>query len=142
MTTAAVLPRRTTTAQQRRLTLVGLLVVELVLFALLATRLVQVRDVEDRREIVGDVETIHFRREVAGDPGVVVLLALGLVAPALSGRLRREPVLLVATQAVIVGLTMFVLWPLGQVFVEGFRAGPLAEGFSLLQFERLLETPM
>jgi iron(III) transport system permease protein len=35
-----------------------------------------------------------------------------------------------------------VLWPLGQVFVEGFKAGPLAGGFSLLQFERLLETPM
>jgi len=35
-----------------------------------------------------------------------------------------------------------VAWPLAQVFGEGFRAGQGAEGFSLAQFEKLLETPM
>jgi iron(III) transport system permease protein len=128
--------------RQRRLAFALLIVVELLLFAWLATRLVQVQVVEDRRELVGEVETIHFRREVVGDPVLVALLGLGLAAPFLSRRMRREPVLLVALQAAILSLTVFVLWPLGQVFGHGFRAGPLATGFSLLQFERLLETPM
>ncbi|MGH2628366.1 MAG: ABC transporter permease, partial [Anaerolineales bacterium] len=35
----------------------------------------------------------------------------------------------------------FVLWPLAQVFVEGFKAAQGARGFSLAQFERLLATP-
>jgi iron(III) transport system permease protein len=129
-------------ARQRRLAFAVLVVVELLLFALLVARLVQVQVVEDRRELVGDMETIHFRREVVGDPPLAVLLGLGLAVPFLSPRLRREPALLVALQAGILSLTVFVLWPLGQVFAHGFRAGPLATGFSLLQFERLLETPM
>jgi iron(III) transport system permease protein len=136
------LPRAWPVARQRRLAFALLIVVELLLFAWAAARLVQVQVVEDRRELVGDVETIHFRREVVGDPVLVALLGLGLAAPFLSRRMRHEPVLLVALQAGILSLTIFVLWPLGQVFAHGFRAGPLATGFSLLQFERLLETPM
>lgn len=128
--------------RRRRVMFTALIVVELLLFALLASRLVQVRDVEDRRELVGDVETIHFRREVVGDPALVVLLGLGLAVPFAVRRLRNEPVMLAALQAGILSLTIFVLWPLGQVFAHGFRAGPLASGFSLLQFERLLEQPM
>ncbi|MCC6191401.1 MAG: iron ABC transporter permease [Anaerolineales bacterium] len=136
------LPQRWPVTRQRQATFAALIVVEALLLALLAARLVQVRVVEDRRELVGNVETIHFRREVIGDPLLVALLAVGVAVPFFSGRLRREPVLLVALQAGILSLTIFVLWPLGQVFAQGFRAGPLATGFSLLQFERLLETPM
>lgn len=136
------LPRRWPVTRQRQATFAALIVVEALLLALLAARLVQARVVEDRRELVGNVETIHFRREVVGDPLLVALLAVGVAVPFFSGRLRREPVLLVALQAGILSLTIFVLWPLGQVFAQGFRAGPLATGFSLLQFERLLETPM
>ncbi len=136
------LPQRMSPARQRRVVFAALIVAEILLLALLALRLIQVRDVEDRRELVGDVETTYYRRAIVGDPALVVLLGLSLAAPLLSGRLRREPVMLVGLQAAVVSLMLFVLWPLGQVFVEGFKAGPLSSGFSLLQFERLIETPM
>jgi iron(III) transport system permease protein len=129
-------------ARQRQAAFALLLAIELLVLAWVASRLVQVEVVEDRRELVGDVETIHFRRAVTGDPALAALLGLGLAVPLLSARLRREPVLLVGVQAAVTSLTLFVLWPLGQVFVQGFKAGPLASGFSLLQFERLLATPM
>jgi ABC-type glycerol-3-phosphate transport system permease component len=128
--------------RQRLAGLLALLVVELLILVFVGTRLVRVESVEDRREIVGTTETIYFRSEIVGDPPLMVLLGLALILPLASRRLRREPILLVALQAVLVGLIMFVLWPLAQVFIEGFRAGQGAEGFSLVQFEKLLQTPM
>ena len=136
------LPRRWSATRRQRVALVVLIAFELGLLALAGTQLVQVRVVEDRRELVGNVETIHFRNEIVGDPPLLGLILLGVGLPPISRQLRREPVLLVATQAAIVGLITFVLWPLAQVFVEGFKAGQGAEGFSLIQFEKLLETPM
>jgi iron(III) transport system permease protein len=136
------LPRQWSLKRQRLAGLLALLVVELLILVFVGTRLVRVESVEDRREIVGTTETIYFRSEIVGDPPLMVLLGLALVLPLASRRLRREPVLLVALQAVLVGLIMFVLWPLAQVFIEGFRAGQGAEGFSLVQFEKLLQTPM
>jgi iron(III) transport system permease protein len=136
------LPRRWSATRRQRVALVVLIAFELGLLALAGTQLVQVRVVEDRRELVGNVETIHFRNEIVGDPPLLILTVLGTLLPLASRRLRRETVLLVATQAAIVGLITFVFWPLAQVFVEGFKAGQGAEGFSLIQFEKLLETPM
>jgi len=136
------LPRRWSAIRRQRVALVVLIAFELGLLALAGTQLVQVRVVEDRRELVGNVETIYFRNEIVGDPPLLILIVLGTLLPLASRQLRREPVLLVATQAAIVGLITFVFWPLAQVFVEGFRAGQGAEGFSLIQFEKLLETPM
>jgi iron(III) transport system permease protein len=136
------LPQRWTEQQQRRLAFAALIIIELLLLAFVGTKLVQVQAVEDYREVVGNVETIHFRNEFVGDPPLLVLIALGMGLPLASRRLRREPVLLVVLQAAVVGLTVFVLWPLAQVFVEGFKAGLKAEGFSLVQFRKLLATPM
>jgi iron(III) transport system permease protein len=119
-----------------------LILVEVLVLLFIATQLVQVQAVEDYREVVGDVETIHFRNEIVGDPPLLVLIALGMALPLASRRLRREPVLMVTLQAAIVSLTIFVLWPLAQVFVEGFKAGHETEGISLVQFEKLLEMPM
>ena len=136
------LPRRWSATRRQRVALGVLIAFELGLLALAGTQLVQVRVVEDRRELVGNVETIYFRNEIVGDPPLLILIVLGTLLPLASRQLRREPVLLVATQAAIVGLITFVLWPLAQVFVEGFKAGQGAEGFSLIQFEKLLETPM
>jgi iron(III) transport system permease protein len=128
--------------RQRLAGLISLVVVEMLILVFVGTRLVRVESVEDRREVVGTTETIYFRSEIVGDPPLMVLLGLALILPLASRRLRREPILLVALQAVLVGLIMFVLWPLAQVFIEGFRAGQGAEGFSLVQFEKLLQTPM
>jgi iron(III) transport system permease protein len=83
-----------------------------------------------------------MRREVVGDPPLLLLIILGMLAPLASRRLRRELILLVALQAAIVGLILFVIWPLAQIFVEGFRAGQNSTDFSLIQFERLLAMPM
>jgi iron(III) transport system permease protein len=137
-----LLPQQWSIQQQRRALFVGLIVVELLLLVFIGTKLIQVQTVEDYREVVGNIETIYFRNEIVGDPLLVVLLVLAMALPLTSRRLRREPVLLVATQAAIIGLVVFVLWPLAQVFAEGFKAGQEAEGFSLLQFEKLLQTPM
>jgi iron(III) transport system permease protein len=129
-------------AARRRLMFYGLIAAEAVLFVVLAFFLVQVRIVEDTRELVGDVETITFRREMVGSPTLLVLIAVGLVLPFLSRRLRQEPIMLVVLQGAIVSLTLFVLWPLGQVLAEAFRAGQGVAGFSLAQFDRLLAQPM
>jgi iron(III) transport system permease protein len=136
------LPQRWTVQQQRRLAFAALIIIELLLLAFVGTKLVQVQAVEDYREVVGNVETIHFRNELVGDPPLLALIALGIGLPLASRRLRREPLLLVVLQAAVVGLTVFVLWPLAQVFVEGFKASLEAEGFSLVQFRKLLATPM
>jgi len=117
----------------------ALIVVELLLLAFVGTKIVQVQVVEDYREVVGTTETIHFRNEVVGDPALFALILLGVAVPFASRRLRREPVLLVAVQAAVVALTMFVLWPLAQVFIEGFKAEYGTESFSLVQFEKLLQ---
>lgn len=136
------LPQRWTIQQQRRVAFAALIIIEVLLLAFVGMKLVQVQAVEDYREVVGNVETIHFRNEIAGDPPLLVLIVLGMGLPLASRRLRREPVLLVVLQIAIVGLIVFVLWPLAQVFVEGFKAGLEAEGFSLVQFRKLLATPM
>ncbi len=140
--TSPALLRRGSLQQRRRIAFAALILIEVALLVLAGNLLVQVQAVEDRREVVGNVETIHFRNEVVGDPPLIALIALGALLPLASGRLRREPALLVVTQAAIVSLILFVVWPLAQVFGEGFRAGQGAEGFSLAQFEKLLETPM
>ncbi len=136
------LPGRTPVARRRRNLFFLLVVVELLLLAYVGTRLVQVEVVEDYTEVIGNQEIVYFRNEIVGDPPLLVLFALAVVVPLLSGRLRREPVLLLAVQASAASLIVFVLWPLAQVFVEGFRTGQGAEGFSLVQFEKLLQTPM
>jgi iron(III) transport system permease protein len=136
------LPQRWSVQQRRRLAFAALIIVELLLLVFIGTKLIQVQAVEDYREVVGDAEIVHFRNEIIGDPPLLVLVALGLGLPLASRRLRREPVLLVTLQAVIVGLVAFVLWPLAQVFIEGFKAGQEVEGLSLVQFEKLLAMPM
>jgi iron(III) transport system permease protein len=136
------LPQRWSVQGRRRFALVGLIVVELLLLAFIATYLVQVQAVEESREIVGDVEIVHFRNEIVGDPPLLALIIIGMALPLASSRLRREPVLLVTLQAAIIGLIVFVLWPLAQVFVEGFKAGQGSEAISLIQFEKLLAMPM
>jgi iron(III) transport system permease protein len=136
------LPQRWPVARQRQAAFAVLLVLELVFLAVLATRLVQVVVVEDSRELVGNVETIHYRRDVIGDPLLVGIIAAGMALPFFSRRLRRETALLVALQVAIVSLIVFVLWPLGQVFVQGFREAHDATTLSLIQFEQLLAQPM
>lgn len=135
-------PQRWSVQQRRRLGFVALIVVEVLLLVFIGTRLVRVEAVEDRREVVNDVETVYFRNEIVGDPPLLALMVAGAGLPLVSRRLRRELVLLVALQFAIVGLIVFVVWPLAQVFVEGFKAGQQATGFSLVQFEKLLATPM
>ena len=136
------LPQRWSVEQRRRLVLAGLIVAELLLLLFIGMNLVQVHAVEDYREVVGDVELVHFRNQIVGDPPLLVLIVLGMALPLASARLRREPILLVTLQAAIIGLIVFVLWPLAQVFIEGFKAGQETEGFSLIQFEKLLAMPM
>lgn len=134
-------PQQWSLQRKRRIGFAALIILEAVLLIFVITQLIRVETVEDRREIVGTTETIYFRNEMVGDPPLVALLVLGMVLPLISRRLRREPVLMVALQVAIVGLVLFVLWPLAQVFVQGFKAGQDATGFSLLQFEKLLQTP-
>jgi len=130
-----------TTRQRRRLSRWGVLLLQLVILAVAANTVFSIQTVEDFREVAGGVETIHFRRELVGDPPLMILIVLGMLLPASSARIRREPVLLVAVQLAAVGLILFVMWPLAQVFLEGFRAAQGEAGFSLLQFERLLASP-
>jgi iron(III) transport system permease protein len=136
------LPQRLSVPQRRRLLFAALIVVELLLLAYVGAKLVQVQWIEEHVQTAGNIETVILRREIAGDPPLLILIALGLGLPLAARRLRREPVLLVAVQVAVVGLIVFVLWPLAQVFIEGFRAAQGAEGFSLIQFERLLAQPM
>ncbi len=128
--------------RRQRAIFMALLAVELLLLIAVGFYLVRVQIVEDYREVVGDVETIHLRREVVGDPILLVLVVLGMALPFVSSKLRREPVLLVAVQGATIGLTVFVLWPLAKVFIEGFRAAQGAAGLSLVQFRELLAMPM
>lgn len=120
----------------------AVLAFEVLLLVAAALYLVQIQLVEDYREVVGDIETIHLRREIVGDPILLALIALGMVLPFASSKLRREPVLLVALQAAMAGLTVFVLWPLANVFVEGFKAAQGAAALSLAQFRELMAMPM
>lgn len=124
-----------------RLPFVGVALLQLSLLAFIASRVVQFHVVEDYREVVGNLETVHFRRELVGDPLLLALIVVGMLIPLLSLRIRREPVLLVAIQLAVTGLVIFVLWPLTVVFVQGFRAAQGATGLSLIQFEKLLATP-
>jgi len=133
---------QTTSRQRRRLWLVVLLIFELLVLAYLGTRLVQVKTVVDRTEVVGNVETTYYRNEIIGDPPLFALLVLGVLLPLASRRLRRETVMLLAVQAAVGSLIVFVIWPLAEVFIQGFRAGQQAQSFSLIQFEKLLATPM
>lgn len=136
------LPQRMTPRQRRRLWFLGLLVVELLALAYIGSRLVQIEAVVDHVETTGNVETVYYRNQIAGDPPLLALLVLGVLLPLVSRRLRREPVLLLAVQAGVGSLIVFVLWPLAQVFLEGFRAGQQTETISLVQFQKLLATPM
>ncbi len=136
------LPQNWSVSRQRRAAFATLLVLELIVLAVLAALLVRVVVVEDSRELVGDIETIHYRRDIVGDPLLVGVIAVGMVLPFLSGRLRREPVLLVALQVAIISLVVFVLWPLGQVLIEGFRESHDSVALSLFQFEQLLAQPI
>jgi iron(III) transport system permease protein len=136
------MPPKGSVTRQRRVAFIALLVIELIILSALAAAIVRVVVVEDSRELVGEIETITFRREIVGDPLLVVALALGMALPFFSQRLRREPVLLIALQVAIISLIVFVLWPLGQVFIQAFRAGHDAIGLSLIQFEQLLAQPM
>jgi iron(III) transport system permease protein len=138
----ALLPKHWSPRQRGNAVLAMVVLVEAILLIWLATTLVWIEPVEDRREFVGEDEYIFFRNELKGDPALAVLMVLAVAVPLAVRRLRREPVMLVALQLAIAGLIMFALWPLAQVFVEGFKAGYKAEGFSLIQFERLLEQPM
>ena len=139
---ALTLPRGMTSRQRRRLWFIALLLIELLVLAYIGTRLVGVEVVVDRTEVTGNVETIYYRNEITGDPPLLILLVLGVALPLASRRLRREAVLLLAVQAAVGSLVVFVLWPLAQVFIEGFRAGQVERHFSLIQFEKLLATPM
>ncbi|GMR10282.1 MAG: hypothetical protein BMS9Abin28_1103 [Anaerolineae bacterium] len=117
-------------------------VIQIVLLTFIATWVMDIVIVEDSREVVDGVETIAFRRELIGDPLLFVLAAIGMSLPLMSKRLRREPVMLLAIQLSIVALLIFVLWPVAQVFVEGFEATGGEGGFSFEQFQRLFSRPM
>ena len=138
----SLFPEHWSAKQRWRVTFASLIIVEILLLILIGTQVIQMEIVEASREAVGDTEIVHFRRQIGGDPALLILIALSVALPLLSRRLRREPVLLVALQLSIAGLVTFVLWPLAQVFVEAFKAGQGAEGFSLVQFETLLAMPM
>jgi iron(III) transport system permease protein len=127
--------------RRRRLRFALLLLVEAILLIIVGWQLVQVQIVEDRREIVGNLETIYFRRDIVGDPPLLALLVAAVLLPLLSAALRREWFLLVLVQLTLAGLAVFVLWPLLQVFMQSFRADFDSPGFSLVQFQKLLSTP-
>jgi len=122
--------------------LIIIAVIQIVLLTFIATWVMDIVIVEDTREVVDGVETITFRREMIGDPLLFALAAIGMSLPLLSKRLRREPVMMLAVQLAIVALLIFVLWPVAQVFAEGFQATEVGEGFSLEHFQRLFAKPM
>ena len=130
-----------TAQQKQRLILFCVLIVELAVVIYIGMKLIQVKAVVDRVEVAGNLETTHYRNELVGDPPLLILIILSVIVPLASRRIRREPILLIAVQAVVVGLTVFVLWPLAQVFIEAFKTGYNAKGFSFVQFKRLLEKP-
>jgi iron(III) transport system permease protein len=130
------------TTQKRRIIFIALIIIEVVLLILIGIKIVGVEAVEDYVEVVGNQEIVYFRNEITGDPPLLALIILAVVGTFASKRLRREPTLLVAVQVSTIGLIVFVMWPLAQVFIEGFRASQSAEGYSLVQFQKLLTTPM
>ncbi len=118
--------------------LIIIAVVQIVVLTLVAMWVMDIVIVEDTREVVDGVETITFRRELIGDPLLFVLAAVGMSLPLLSQKLRREPVMMLAVQLAIVSLLIFVLWPVAQVFVEGFESTEEEGSYSLEHFQRLL----
>ena len=134
-------PRELPVVQKQRIIFVSLLIAELVILIFVATRLIQVKTVVDRVETVGTTETTYYKNELVGDPPLLILIILGLTVPLASRSIRREVFLLVAVQVVVIGLIVFVFWPLAQVFIEAFKSGYMVKGFSLIQFEKLLLKP-
>ena len=134
-------PQQTSIEKRQRNQFILLIILELALVLYIGFKLIQVEAVVDRVEVSGDFETVYYRNEIIGDPALLALIILGAVLPLASRRIRREPVLLIAVQACVIGLIVFVIWPLAQVFLQAFKAGRLMEGFSLLQFERLIQKP-
>ena len=128
--------------QRRRIFFIALIVIEIILLVIIGTKLVGIEAVEDHIEVVGNQEIVYYRNEITGDPPLLALIILLVVATYASQRLRREPILLITVQISAIGLIVFVLWPLAQVFLEAFRSGQSAEGYSLVQFQKLLTTPM
>ena len=116
--------------------------IQIVLLAFIATRVMDIVIVEDSREVVDGVETITLRRELIGDPLLFALAAVGMALPLSSKNLRREPVMLLTVQLMIVALLIFVLWPVGQIFVEGFEGSGGDKRFSLENYQRLFSRPM
>jgi iron(III) transport system permease protein len=134
-------PTQQSITKKHRTQFLALILVELLLLVLIGFRFLKVEAVEDRIEVIGNQETVYFRNEIVGDPLLMAFVVLAFVVPFASRKLRREPMLLVAVQVSTVSLILFVLWPLAEVFIEGFRAGQNTVGFSLIQFEKLLQTP-
>jgi iron(III) transport system permease protein len=140
-TAAATTAQAPPHAKRRRLVLLLFVLVEALILLLIGTQLVQVQIVEDYREVVGNLETIYFRREIVGDPPLLALLAAALFLPLLSAALRREWFLLALVQLTLAGLVIFVLWPLAQVFIQSFKEDFNTPGFTLFQFQKLIKTP-
>jgi ABC-type glycerol-3-phosphate transport system permease component len=136
-------PNKTLTpaARKRRLQFLALIIAELAVLVLLGFRYIQVEHVVDRVEVIGNEEITHFRNEIKADPLLIGFVLAGTFLPLASRRLRREPALMLAVQVTVVGLILFSLWPIAQVFVESFRAGRDSTDLSLVQFERLLQIP-
>lgn len=133
---------RLTRRQKRQLTSIAIGLFQLLLLILIGSQVIGFKLVEDFSEVVGGVKTTYLRRELIGDPLLLLIIAIGMLLPVFSAKLRRETVLLVTIQLTSVGLIVFVLWPLGQVFVEGFQGGGESAGFSFFQFQKLLASPM
>lgn len=134
-------PQELPAPQKRRIQFIALLIIELAVLIFVSTRLIQVTHVVDRVEVIGNQEFTYYKNALVGDPALLILIFLGLILPLASHRIRREPIMLVAVQAVIISLIVFVLWPLAKVFIEAFKQEYMSEGFSLVQFQKLLQKP-
>ena len=134
-------PTQMSVSRRRRTQFLVLILIELALLVLLGLKYLQVEVVEDRIEVIGNQETVYFRNELVGDPLLMAFVVVAVALPFASQKLRREPMLLIGVQLTTISLIIFVLWPLGQVFVESFRAGHDSADFSLIQFEKLLQIP-
>jgi iron(III) transport system permease protein len=128
-------------SQKRRFLFIALLIAELAILVFIATRLLQVNTIVDRVEVIGNQEFTYYKNVLIGDPALLILIIIALILPLASRRIRHEPVLLVTVQVVIVSLIVFVFWPLAKVFIEAFKSEYLAQGFSLIQFQKLLTKP-
>jgi iron(III) transport system permease protein len=128
-------------SQKRRFIFIALIIIELGILIFIGTRLVQVSAVVDHVEVIGNQEVTYYKNALIGDPALLILIVLGAFLPLASHRIRQEPFLLVTVQVVIVSLIVFVFWPLAMVFIEGFKTDYLAQGFSLVQFQKLLTKP-